>query len=83
MKHFICAVYDSKAETFGQPAFFQTLGIAERAFLDNTKKDEMMKNHPRDFTLFHLGSYEDSTGFFDSLTAPVQISTIPTNEETE
>ena len=56
MKLQVVAVFDAKAETFGNPAYFQQKGIAIRSFGDQVEKDEMMAKHPEDFTLFPIGS---------------------------
>lgn len=61
MKIQIFALYDSAAQIYGQPMFILNKGYAVRGFqeLANNKSDNVGK-HPADFTLFHIGEYEDT-----------------------
>lgn len=74
MKMFIYCVYDSKAEAYMQPFFMQTKGQAIRGFDDvcNDASTQFYK-HPADFTLFELGSFDDSNGHIETYLAPVAI----------
>lgn len=65
----VCCVFDDKANAFGTPFFTQSLGQAERSFIDEVNRVDdknIMYQHPDDFRLFHLGQYDDSTGEFDT-----------------
>jgi len=63
MKLQIFSVYDSKAEFYGNPFFMQSVGEAIRGFQDiSTDMSTNIGRHPGDFTLFHLGEYENSYG---------------------
>ncbi|WNK14942.1 MAG: nonstructural protein [Microvirus sp.] len=67
MKHEILSVRDSKAEIFGRPFFTNTLGTAIRSFDDEVNRHtegNIMAEHPEDFSLWHLGSFEDNDGTF-------------------
>lgn len=76
MKHLIFAVYDSKAEAFGMPMFFAAKGQAIRAFDDQCNDpSSMIGQHPGDFTLFELGSYDVSTGKITPLSTPASLGT--------
>jgi len=68
------AVYDSKTQAFDKPMFMLTNGQAIRGWetAANNPESDYYK-HPDDFTLFELGSYDDSTGKFDSLPTPVSL----------
>jgi len=58
----VFAVYDSVAEVYGRPFFSQTVGSAVRGFSDEInrgERDNPLSAHPKDFALFHLGSFED------------------------
>jgi hypothetical protein len=70
----IYSVFDSKASAFMLPQFYQTAGIAERAFSEavNTK-DTPFNKYPEDFTLFELGVYDDENASFDLHTTPVSM----------
>lgn len=63
MKMVLVAVRDAKASVFSQPMFFQSLGQALRSFGDavNDDKSEFAK-HPEDYSLWHLGYYDDAVG---------------------
>lgn len=59
----IFAVFDNKAAAFMQPFFAPTVGFAIRAFADQLKNDQSaIKQHPEDYTLFHLGDFDDHSG---------------------
>lgn len=63
MAKVICAVYDSKAETYGMPLFFRTVGEAIRSFADECNRDgSLVAAHPADFTLMRIGTYDEETG---------------------
>jgi hypothetical protein len=73
MKHIVCAVRDSAADTFQRPFFVQTPAVAVRLFGDECKRaneDNPMNNHPEHFELFELGIYDDSSAKFDMLDSP-------------
>lgn len=73
----IVSIYDRAADAFGPPAFVPALGQAIRNFQDEINRaapDNSMHNHPDDFDLFHLGTYDDSTGKFHNLEEPKQIA---------
>jgi len=65
------AIYDSKAEAYNQPFFRLKHGVSIREFSEvaNDEKSNISKN-PEDFTLFHIGSYDDSTGLLTPLSTP-------------
>lgn len=73
MKLHVYSVFDSKAKAYLPPFFLHTHGLAERAFADcvNSDSHQFGKN-PGDYTLFHLGSWEDDCALFDSF-APVSM----------
>lgn len=63
MKQVIVAVRDSKADAFGRPFFVGSAGIAIRSFDDEVNRadsDNQMHNHPGDFALYELGTYDDA-----------------------
>lgn len=68
MKLMIYAVRDRATDQFGNPMFLVASGQAIRSFTDEVNradKDNQIFNHPDDFDLYELGSYETSTGLFD------------------
>jgi hypothetical protein len=74
MKLQIFAVYDSKAEAYLSPFFMQSKGQAIRAF-GNSASDAStdLGRHPEDFTLFHLGEYDDQNASFSLVSSPISI----------
>ncbi len=71
MKLLAFSVYDEKAECFGHPFFVSAIGIATRYFSEWTKDTRgMVGKHPEDFTLYHVGEWNDSEAKFANITAP-------------
>lgn len=74
----VVAIKDNAAAAFQRPAFAQHIGTAMRSFADETNRadrDNPMYQHPEDFELYHLGTYDDDTGRFENLAFPVQLLT--------
>lgn len=72
----ILCVRDRAADVFGTPSFHTSIGAAVRAFGDEINRaaqDNAFFNHPEDFDLYKLGTYDDSMGRFE-VTTPVQVS---------
>lgn len=74
MKLQVFSVFDSKAEAFIQPWYSQTLGTAIRSFeaAVNTEAHDFQK-HAGDYTLFHLGEFDQTLGQFTQLPAAVNL----------
>ncbi|WNK14235.1 MAG: nonstructural protein [Microvirus sp.] len=67
----IFALNDSKLGEFGQPFFFQHHGQAVRFLQDITKDPKTtVCQHPEDFRLYCLGSFNPTTGGFENLASP-------------
>lgn len=58
----IAAVKDELAGSFLQPAFFKNEDVAIRAFRNNINSIQIWKSNPSDFSLYHLGSFDETTG---------------------
>lgn len=59
------SVRDSASELFGRPFFATAPGAAARSFKDEVMRKEPgndLAAHPDDFTLYHLGQFDDSDG---------------------
>ena len=70
----VLAVYDAKAEIFTQPIFTIAIGEGVRSFEDEVNNPQSpFSKHPEDYTLFHLGTYDETSAKFDLLTAPVSL----------
>lgn len=63
MKMEIFSIFDIKAEMYSRPYFALTHGEAIRTFVDAVNTgDSPYNRHPDDYTLFHVGSFDDSLG---------------------
>ena len=76
MKLKVFAIYDSKAQAYMHPFYSNSIGQAVRMFEDasNDPKSQMCK-HPGDFTLFHIGEYDDESGSFENVQAKQDLGT--------
>lgn len=67
-------VYDCKVEAYITPFFMRANGEAMRAFteLANDKSKSVGAN-PEDFTLFEVGTYDDSSAMINVLITPISL----------
>lgn len=71
----VYAIRDSKIHAFSQPYYSHTHGSALRAFSDHVNDANTQPNkHPEDYTLWHLGTFNDETGDLNQ-DKPTQIGT--------
>lgn len=76
MDFFAVAVRDVKADGFATPFFVPTLGMAERSFADEVARDGSPMNvHPEDYSLYHVGMFNDSNGQLVSTPTPTLLVT--------
>ena len=70
----VFSVYDAKAEAYLPPMFFQSRGVAIRSF-GAAAADEKHDFHrfAADYTLFELGDFDENSGKFSLLSAPVAL----------
>lgn len=61
------AIHDSVANEYNPPLSFASIAVAVRFFGDLCKKDSIISNHPTDFRLVLLGSFDCSSGSIVSL----------------
>lgn len=67
MKHMVLAIYDMKLEAYNRPFFTPTIGAAERAISDEVNREgSEMNKHPEDYSLHHLGTWDDTDGTFEN-----------------
>ncbi|AXH74205.1 MAG: nonstructural protein [Microviridae sp.] len=72
------SIYDSKAEAFTAPFFQPTPAMGIRTFGELCRDPgSPFSKHPRDFELFKVGEFDDSTGSFGAggIITPVLLST--------
>lgn len=63
------AIRDRATDSFGNPMFLVADGQALRSFTDEVNrqdKDNQLYQHPDDFDMYTLGTYDTSSGVFDS-----------------
>lgn len=67
----IFSVYDNKAKAFCFPFFAANKELALRYFANGANDATLqLCLHPEDFSLFHLGSWDDETSKFSPFDAP-------------
>jgi len=70
----VYSIYDSKCEFYTQPFMVRAKGEAIRAFSDLANDDKtQVGQHPEDFTLFQLATFDENTGKYESLLTPKSI----------
>lgn len=76
MKIQIFAVYDASTQMYAQPNFLASTLVAKRMWPEAANDpNTQIGKYPQDFTLFHLGEYDDETGKFTNLHTPVSLGT--------
>lgn len=74
MIHQIFTVYDAATEAFLQPFFAPTVGAALRIFGEACDDpNHQFVKHAGDYTLFHIGVYDDASAAIDALMAPLKL----------
>lgn len=67
------SLYDTKAGIFNTPWFCISRGVAIRMVMDLVSDPQTTINrHPDDYTLFEIGTFDDSNGVLTS-SAPVNL----------
>lgn len=76
MKYQVVTIFDRAAEIFNAPAFFTAVGVAVRTFSDQVNDPNNPTNkHPEDFSMYHLGEYDDQTAEFTTFEKPIKLAT--------
>jgi len=71
----VFSVRDEKAEAFAQPFFTVSTGMAIRHFGDWCRnKETPLGQHPEDYRLYEIGTWEDQLGHFINEETPRLIS---------
>jgi len=66
------SIFDKKASAYANPFFFAHKGQALRALEDVVADSQsQLYRHPEDFTLYHLGEFDDATGAIKPIVPPV------------
>ena len=68
------SIFDSKAEAFISPWFLPEIEMAKRTFSDCVNStDHQFSKHSGDYTLFHLGTFSQTTGEFVLNSTPISL----------
>lgn len=65
MKLNIYSIFDDTAKAYMQPFFLHNHSLAVRAFTDQVNSENNnspLALHPEQFTLYHVGEFDDQTG---------------------
>lgn len=74
MKYMICAVRDTAVDAFMRPFVVQHVGAAIRGFGDECANPQsVFGQHPDDFLLFHIGTFDEDTGLVESLPQAIML----------
>lgn len=70
----VLAVYDSKARAYLTPWFSSQVAVGVRTFMQaaNTPGHQICE-HPEDFTIMHLGTFNDDNAKFDLKDVPINL----------
>lgn len=72
---YLYVLHDSKSETYTAPTLHQARGQAIRSFSDAVNgKEGILSQHPADFTLFEIGTYDLTTGVITSYDAKISVA---------
>lgn len=59
----VFAMRDVKADAYGNIVALPTRGLAMRGFVDScASKDSPLRQHPEDYTLYELGTFDETCG---------------------
>lgn len=72
------SIRDEKALVFGPPFYNVNRGVAMRQVAEAVKGDasSTMAKYPDDFTLFHVGFWDDTQGVFESSPIPERVCSV-------
>lgn len=68
MRHEILVVFDNKAGYYWPPVVVRTIAQGVRSFANSANSlDSDVGKNPDDFSLFHIGSFDDHTGLVEAV----------------
>lgn len=77
MKIKMFAIFDSKIGGYLQPFFAPTAGAAVRMLIDAAKDpNTQFYNHPKDYSLFEIGEYDEDRGVCTSLDSKISLGSV-------
>jgi len=72
----VFSVYDSAVQTYSPPLCFRALGQATRMLAQEARNPESkISQSPQDYSLFHLGHFDDEKGLMIPFDAPRMVLT--------
>lgn len=75
MRFQLCSLYDMKVRVFMRPFTVAHVSMAQEALASAVNDPEHpCSAHPEDYTLFHIGTFDDDTGRIDSFSQPVHVA---------
>jgi hypothetical protein len=84
MKQVIASVYDSKVSVWSAPTFHINKGALSRAWMEAVNDPQSpFSKYPDDFTMFIVGTWDDSTGIIEMLQAPDSLGVAVQYRKTE
>lgn len=69
----VLAVYDVQAQAYHKPIFVPSRGVGVRMCSDECNRqaqDNVLYQHPEDFRLFELGTWDEASGLFTCHNVP-------------
>lgn len=71
MIHQLFSIYDNKSRAFQAPFVHSNESTALRALAGSIgeRPGDMLAKYPEDFELFYLGTFDDNTGEYETVTA--------------
>lgn len=77
MKYQMYSIFDLKVGVYHPPICFRSPGEAIRTFVSSANSgDSLLSKYPRDFSLYHLGSWDDETAAYQVLPEPAFIGVL-------
>lgn len=76
MKIQVFALRDLKSNQFGSPLFLQNVQVCLRSLSDEVNSGDsssLVRQHPEDFELYHLGEWDPQTARFELFADPRSI----------
>lgn len=71
----IFVVRDTKVGAFATPFYLENISVAMRAFAHAANDPTTdVGRYPSDFSLYHLGTYDDETAKFDLMPEPFHLA---------
>jgi len=72
----VFSIYDTVAGSYNRPFYTHNIAMAIRDVVKSLKRDADFRENAGDSILYHLGSYDDSTGTFTNLANPVSLGVV-------